>query len=208
MIRHCVHILTGGLLLSVVMLSGCTLRTTQTVNYFSLLTMEQLGETQPVGMHPEISLGIGPITIADSLKRSQIVTRLHENQYQFDEFNRWAGVLEKDFLTVTGDNLGMLLGIDKVGYFPWMPTFIPAYRVAIDIQRFDGALDGEAVLEARWSIVEATGREILAGGRSVYRKPLPESGYAGLVRAESLLVAELCKELAGTIKKLIDKEQS
>lgn len=201
--RHQGNVLTGTLLLVCMLFSGCTLRTVQTVNYFSLLTMEQLGQTQPVGAYPELALGIGPITVPDSLKRSQIVTRINGNQYQFNEFNRWAGVLEKDFLTVAGDNLGMLLGTENIGYLPWHPAFTPGYRMAIDIQRFDGALDGEAVLEARWSIIEATGKEMLAGGRSVYRMPVAESGYAGLVRTESQLVAELCKEVARTLEGLI-----
>ena len=200
------NVLTGTLLLVCMLLFGCTLRAVQPVQYFSLLTMEQLEQTQPVGAHPELALGIGPITIPDSLKRSQIVTRVDGNQYQFNEFNRWAGVMEKDFLTVAGDNLGMLLGTENIGYFPWQPAFTPGYRVVIDIQRFDGSLAGEAVLEVRWSFIGSSGTEMLTSGRSVYRMPVAESGYAGLVRAESQLVAELCKELAVTLENLIGKK--
>ena len=191
------------LLCCVLLLAGCIGRKSPEVTYYSLLTMEQLGEVKTLSSHPELRLGIGPVTIPDSLKRSQVATRQHGNQYAFDEFNRWAGVLEKDLTSVLGDNLGDLLGVEKVGYFPWMHYFKPTYRVVIDVVRLDGALDGEAVLSARWAVTDADGKEFLAGGKSDYRRPLQGSDYAALVEAESLLVAELSKKVAGEIDSLV-----
>ncbi len=191
------------LLCCVLLVTGCLGRKSPDVTYYSLLTMEQLGEVQALASHPEINLGIGPITIPDSLKRSQVATRQHGNQYAFNEFHRWAGVLEKDFTTVLGDNLGVLLGVEKIGFFPWMHHFAPTYRVVIDIQRLDGSLDGEAVLGARWAVADADGKELLTGGKSVFRQPLEEAGYAELVKAESQLVAELSEKIAGEIDKLL-----
>ena len=191
------------LLCCVLLVTGCIGRKSPEVTYYSLLTMEQMGEVQPVSSHPEIKLGIGPITIPASLKRSQVATRQHGNQYAFDEFNRWAGVLEKDIANVVGDNLGVLLGVEKVGFFPWMHYFTPSYRVIVDIQRLDGSLDGEAVLGARWAVADAEGKEFLAGDKIVLRQPLQEASYAALVKAESLLVAELSKKIAGEINGLL-----
>jgi uncharacterized lipoprotein YmbA len=191
------------LLCCVLLLSGCLGRKSPEVTYYSLLTMEQLGEVQAIASHPDVKLGIGPITIPDSLKRTQVATRQHGNQYKFDEFNRWAGVLEKDFTEVLGDNLGVLIGVDKIGFFPWMHHFIPTYRVVIDIQRFDGSLGGEAVLGARWVIADAKGKGVLAGGKIVLRQSLEESTYTALIKAESQLVAKLSKEIAGEIDALV-----
>ena len=187
----------------VLLVTGCIGRKSPEVTYYSLLTMEQMGEVQPVSSHPEIKLGVGPITIPASLKRSQVATRQHGNQYAFDEFNRWAGVLEKDITNVVGDNLGVLLGVEKIGFFPWMHYFTPSYRVIVDIQRLDGSLDGEAVLGARWAVADAEGKEFLAGDKIVLRQPLQEASYAALVKAESLLVAELSKKIAGEINGLL-----
>jgi len=187
----------------VLLLTGCIGRKSPEVTYYSLLTMEQLGGAQAISFMPDINLGIGPITIPDSLKRSQIATRQHGNQYGFDEFNRWAGVLEKDLSSVLGDNLGQLLGVEKVGYFPWMHHFKPTYRVVVDVVRLDGALDGEAVLSARWAVADTDGKEFLAGGKSDYRQPLEEQSFAALIKAESQLVAELSKEIAGEIVALV-----
>lgn len=187
------------LLLSVLLLSGCLARSSPEVVYYSLLTMEQLGDTQAIASLPDISLGVGPITIPDSLKRSQVVSRQHDNQYTFDEFNRWAGVLEKDLTSVLGDNLGALLGVEKVGFFPWMHYFKPTYRVVIDVVRLDGDLNGEAVLSARWAIANADGKNLLAAGKSNYRLPVQNASYMALINAESQLIATLSQEIAAKI---------
>lgn len=187
----------------VLLLTGCIGRKSPEVTYYSLLTMEQLGEVQAIASHPEIRLGVGPISVPESLKRSQLATRQHGNKYAFDEFNRWAGVLEKDLTSVLGDNLGDLLGVEKVGYFPWMHYFKPTYRVVVDVVRLDGALDGEAAISARWAVADADGKEFLAGGKSDYSLPLQGSDYAALVKAESLLVAELSNKIAVEINELL-----
>jgi len=206
MIQYVARLLSGCLLFSIILVfSGCVGRSSPQVSYFSLLTIEQLGNAQAVGSHPETKLGINPVTIPESLKRSQIATRQHGNQFEFSEFNRWAGVLERDIAAVVGDNLGLLLGIEKVDYFPWMLHFEPDYRVEIDIQRLDGTLGREALLNVRWAIADATGKEFLAGGRNVFRQPLESSSYAALVKAESILVAELSKKIAGEMNRLISK---
>lgn len=186
-------------LVTLLLVTGCISRSAPTVNYYSLMTLEQLGDTQAIAALPEVRLGVGPVTIPDSLKRSQIATRQQGNRYEFAEFNRWAGVLEKDITAVLGDNLGQLLGVEKVGFFPWMQHFKPTYRVMIDVVRFDGALDGEAVLSVRWAVADSSGENFLAGGRSDYRQPLEEANYAALVKAESQLLAALSKEVAGVI---------
>lgn len=206
MIRYLVCVLTGSLLSSVLFLSGCTLRSAPEVKYFGLLTMEQLGDSRRVGVHPEMKLGIGPLTIPDSLQRSQIVTRHYENQFQFDEYNRWAGVLEKDLLSAIGDNLSVLLAVENVGFFPWMSYFTPTCSVAIDIQRFDGALNGQAALEAKWRIIDPKSSIVLQSGRSVLRRPSAGPGYPGLVKALSSLVADLSYELAVKMEKLIGEK--
>ncbi len=184
---------------AVLLLAGCISRSAPTVNYYSLLTMEQLGDTEVLASLPEVKLGVGPISIPDSLKRSQIATRQQDNQYEFTEFHRWAGVLEKDITSVMGDNFGQLLGIEKIGFFPWLHHFKPTYRLTIDVIRFDGSLEDEAVLSARWAIADADGKDFLAGKKSDYRQPLADTSYAALIKAESQLLAALSKEIAAEI---------
>jgi uncharacterized lipoprotein YmbA len=184
-------------------LAGCIKKQSPEVTYYSLLSIAQLSTITATGSAAsDLRLGIGPITIPDSMKRTQLVTRDAQNIYRFDEYHRWAGTLEKDISVILGDNLGDLLGVSKIGFFPWMNNFTPTYRIIIDIIQFDGELSGEATLNARWTIADAEGKINLAGGKSVYRQPVEGGDYTGLVKAESLLLAELSRELAKIIKTL------
>ncbi|MBW2452782.1 MAG: membrane integrity-associated transporter subunit PqiC [Deltaproteobacteria bacterium] len=195
-------VLYALLFVCTLIISGCLGRSAPEVNYYSLLTMDQLGEVEALASLPEVKLGIGPVSIPDSLKRSQIVTRQHGNQYMFDEFHRWAGVLEKDLEAVVGENLGQLLGVEKVVFFPWQRYFHPTHRIVINVARLDGSLDGDAVLNARWTVADAEGKNLLLSGQSVLRQALSEPSYVALIKAESQLVAVLSKEIAGEIAAL------
>lgn len=194
--------LTSVLLCSFMM--GCISRSAPDVTYFSLLTVEQLGEAKPLAAMPDVSLGVGPITIPESLKRMQVVTRSQGNQYRFDEHHRWAGILEQDISTVIGSNLDYLLGTDKVAHFPWMGYFQPTHRIVVDVQQLDGDLSGGAVLIARWFVANGDGKELLEVRKSVYRQALADTSYASLVKAESQMLAELSKEIAVAVKGLVD----
>jgi len=176
--------------------SGCMLHNSPETYYFSLFSLEQLGSTVKLADVPERKIGIGPIMLAESLNRSQIATRSKGNQFAFDEFNRWAGPLEKDLATTIGNNLVFLLGAGGVDYYPWMQHFRPTHRVVIGVERLDGELGGEAVLEARWSVLSPDGKKTLIEKRSVYRRTMSGTGYADLVMEESLLVGDLCREIA------------
>ena len=189
----------GLVCIMIFLLAGCISRSAPRVTYYSLLNMDQLGGTEALASLPEVKLGVGPISIPDSLKRSQIATRQQGNQHEFAEFHRWAGVLEKDITSVMGDNLGQLLGIEKVGFFPWLHHFKPTYRLTIDVIRFDGSLEGEAVLSARWAVADSEGKDFLAGRKSDFRQPLEDANYAALIKAESQLLAALSKEIAAEI---------
>lgn len=195
--RYSINCLLG--MISLVMLlmnAGCTLRSTVETNYFSLLSLEQLGSSVRLADAPQYKIGIGPVTLTENLNRSQIVTRSKGNQFSFDEYNRWAGTLDKDLATIVGNNLLFLLGAASVDYYPWRQYFRPTHRVVIGVERLDGELGGEAVLEARWSVVSPDGKKTLIEKRSVYRRTMAGAGYPDLVMEESLLVGDLCREIA------------
>jgi len=197
---HYIRRLLGAMsLLMLLAIPGCMLRNAPVTNYFSLLSLEQLGSTVKLANSPELKIGIGPVTLTDSLRRTQIVTRSNGNQYAFDEYNKWAGPLDRDLATIIGNNLDFLLGVGSVDYYPWQQYFRPTHRVVIGVDRLDGELGGEAVLDVRWSVVSPDGKKILTEKRSVIRRTMAGKGYTDLVMEESLLVGDLCREIAQAI---------
>ncbi|MGW8313715.1 MAG: PqiC family protein [Desulfuromonadales bacterium] len=195
------HLVRIAILLLVILLllPGCIKRSAPQVTYFTLLTLKQMGDTQTLAALPELKLGVGPITIPDRLKRAQIATSRHGNEFEFNEFNRWAGMLETDLTEVLGENLNQLLGTEKVGFFPWAYQFKPDYRIMVDVLRLEGALAGDVILSARWMVLDAAGKDVLARGKSEYQQQAEGKDFADLIRAESQLVGMLSKELAGKI---------
>jgi uncharacterized lipoprotein YmbA len=180
--------------------TGCIGQGSPQVTYYSLLSMQQMGiKPESKVPHPDLSIGIGPVTLPDALKRIPLAVRDTRNVYHFNDNQRWVGTLEKDIATVLGDNLGGLLGTDKVADFPWFFHFKPTHRLIIDITQFDGELSGDAVLIVRWAIADREGTASLASGRSVYRQPVEGGDYAGLVRAESMLLGRFSEEMAREI---------
>lgn len=183
-------------------LTGCIERRIESLHYFSLMTMEQLGDQQQISTLPTIQLGIGPVTIPQSLKRQQIATRKAGNQYAFDDFNQWAGSLEDEVAMVVGENLAQLLGVGRVAYFPWRYPRTLTYQIEVNVQLMDADLQGAAVLVARWTISAADSHKILATGKSDYRQVLSAASYAALTRAQSQLLATFSKELANILNNL------
>jgi uncharacterized lipoprotein YmbA len=184
-------------------MAGCIQHKAPKVSYYSLMDMAQVSDVQPFADLHAIKIGIGPVEIPDSLKRSQIVTRQSGNEYNFSEFNRWVGTLEEDLSLVVGNNVGALLKNESVATFPWMTYFKPDYRIIIYVNRLDGSLDSVAVLEAKWSIVDAEGKELFSSGKSAYEQPLENPTYTSLVFAESQLISNLSQDIAKEIVTLV-----
>ncbi len=112
-------------------------------------------------------------------------------------------MFEESIVTVLGNNLGVLLDTDKVASYPWLDYFTPDYRVIVEFQEFDGNLEGDAVLAARWAISDAKGKTMLASGKVDLRIPLDGATYLALVEAQSRLLADFSKELTVQVKKLL-----
>ena len=58
------------------------------------------------------------------------------NRVTVDEFNRWAAPLDESIARTVAGDLAVLLGTPRVATGP-LANFEPAYRVTIDVQRFD-----------------------------------------------------------------------
>jgi uncharacterized lipoprotein YmbA len=145
---------------------------------------------------------VGPVALPRSLDRPQIVTRAGDNELVYDEYNRWAGSLEADFLGVVGDNLSALLNTQRVVVYPASPPFALNYRVGFDVMQFDGSPGGEVTLRARWTVSPGSGGESLAVEQSLIRQPTASAAHADLVAAHSAALATLSREIAATITDL------
>ena len=108
-------------------------------------------------------IGLGPVKFPAYLARQEIVTRSSPNQVDLSDVNRWAEPLDKNFTSVLGQNLMMLLGA-HVTTFPWYRPTNLDYQVTVDITRFDTDSQGTAHVIGRWEIKDPNNGDLLKSG--------------------------------------------
>jgi len=146
-------------------------------------------------------VGVGPASFPEYLNRPQIITRESAIKIRINEFQRWAGSLQDDFLEVLAENLSLLLGSDKVVAHPWGDYFEVGYKVPLDVQQFDGT-PGEAVfLNVQWAVLSSDDK-VLVTRKSAIKTEVNGTDYDALVLAQSQALAELSKQIAAEIRKV------
>lgn len=147
------------------------------------------------------TLAVGPASLPSYLDRPQIATRTG-NRVSYDEYRRWAAPLESELLRVLGANLGALMLTDRVAIYPTEPRVPVDYRVALQVERFDGAPGDDVVLQARWSITRPRAANAVAIGFSQIRQPVSGGGDDAYVDAYSDAVGALSREIAERMRGL------
>jgi uncharacterized lipoprotein YmbA len=99
------------------------------------------------------AIGVGPISFPSFLDRDQMVSRSGDTGLNVDELHRWGGSLEDDFRRVLGEDLAQLLGTSRVLLYSGELRYPVDYRVAVDVLRFEGTAQSEAVLKVRWALL-------------------------------------------------------
>lgn len=125
-----------------------------------------------------LGIGLGPVSFPAFLDRPQIVSREAPNRLALDEFQRWGGTLQDDFLRVWSENLAFLLGTSRVVVFPSEVRYPLDFRIVADVLAFEGTAQGDAVLKVRWSVLDPYLEKVLAMRETAYRQPIQGSAPA------------------------------
>jgi uncharacterized protein len=181
-------------------LNGCLGRS-QSPRFYTLSPVtENKAMAQSDTPASDVSIGIGPIKLADYLDQSRIVTRTGDNRLLKAEFDLWAGSLGDNLTNVLSENIGILLPTERIFIYPWRLSEPMDYQIILDVVRFDGDLGEDAWLVARWSIVGGKDKELLAVNRSSIREPVSGPDYNALVSAQSRALAKLSHEIVKAIQ--------
>jgi len=208
--RHSSYLSATGWALALVVLVFVGCRSTPPPTGFYTLAAVTKAETtgQTPAPKGDLAVGIGPVQLPGYLDRPQIITRTAPDRLTLSEFNRWGGSLRQDFTRVLAENVAALLGTDRVLAYPWGDRLDPAYRVALDVQQFDGDLGGAVVLKATWIVTGREGKTPLSVRKSDIQEPVSGKDYDALVVAHSRAVAALSREIAGEIRRLASMRPS
>ena len=169
--------------------------------FYILRSMEESREglsTQSGGKI--LSILVGPITLPNYLDRNQLITFTGKNEITLDEFNRWAESLQDSFYRVLLENLSWLLKTpDVYRYDQDGPTSGWNYQIFVDITRFDCTPGKDAVLTAFWTVVDKDGSAVAQRRKSVFRAPVSNPGFAGMVEAQNQTLTAFSREISASI---------
>ena len=178
-------------------LAGCA--ETPPTRFYTLSPLEDApGGTPPANL-PELTVGVGPVTLPPYLDRPQLVTRAGGNRMVLADFDSWVEPLQGMFARVLGENLALLLGTDDVLMLPQRRDFTLDRQVEVDVTRFDVDDVGNAVLDARWWVYGRNGDKLLRSGRSTITEPSAAGDHTAAAAALSRALGAMSQEIAQAI---------
>ena len=143
-----------------------------------------------------VSVGVGPVRLPGYLDRPQIVTRRGADEIALGDLDRWGEALADGIPRTIADTIGALLPSARIALFPWAGTV--QYQVLIDVNRFDGPLGGDLLLDVRWRIVGPDRKDVVER-RFATREPVGAATYAAQVAAMSKALGALSREIAAAL---------
>ncbi|MGF6999259.1 PqiC family protein [Paraburkholderia sp. GAS32] len=146
-----------------------------------------------------IAVLITVVTVPDLVDRPQIVVRSGDNKVDIDEFARWADPLKSQIPRVVRADLGQLLNSPLVSTYAIGGDSASAYRVQLDIQRFDAALGDAVTVDVLWSVAPP-GKKPVLSGRSTVHEPCTGAGFDGVVAAYSRALGTVSRDIASAIR--------
>lgn len=190
--------LSGLLGLLALVLGGCAAPQTP-INYYSL------SGSMPAAIKPgpqRFAVQIGPVTLPDLLKRSQLVLGVAEQPYRLSDQHRWAGELDREFARALGEQLAAQLGTEQIALFPADGHLSLTDQVLLDILTLDGTLGKEAVLVVRWTVVDPATKAARLTRRSICTTTPSDGGHGAWVAAQRTNIGKLAAEIAVGLKTL------
>jgi uncharacterized protein len=109
--------------------------------------------------------------VAGYFDRTQMVTRSGGNRISMHEFEVWSDPPADLIARAMVDDLALRFGKDRVMRTPVSRHATPDWQVELDVTRFDVDDAGQAVLDARWTLLAGAGDRLAATRREVVAVP-------------------------------------
>jgi len=110
-------------------------------------------------------------SIAGYADRTQMVTRGPGSRISIHEFEVWSDPPGELIQRVVVDELAQRFGADRVMTTPAAHYAMPGWRVVIDVIRFDVDERGDAVLDARWTLLAGPSDRLVVSRREWIEVP-------------------------------------
>jgi uncharacterized lipoprotein YmbA len=147
-----------------------------------------------------LQLDILPVDVPPDVDRAQMVVRLGSGQVAPADTRSWIAPLPLEIRRALSDELVLALGArDIAGVTP--AVGMPVYRIKVNIQRFESALGDRALIDAVWSVREASGTTAQMTCSTRASEPAP-GDYEGLAEAHQRALAKIAAAIAAGVRGL------
>ena len=188
----------------ILIITACGGRTPP-AKFYTLQPLEQSATSK--SLPGDVALTIGPVAMPAEHDRMEIVIREAGNKIDFSEYHRWAGPLRSSIASVITQNIGSLLGTERVTPFTRENIFQPTHRIVININRYDSQLAKEFLIDATWSIKDLRDRKLLIVRNSIIRESLTSATYEELIAAQSKALAALSRIMAEAVLEFVPENK-
>ncbi|MBJ6751227.1 PqiC family protein [Geomonas anaerohicana] len=172
--------------------SGCS--RSPRVAFYTLTPLTSAGAVQ---QNFSSAVAVGPVTIPELVNRPQLVVRQAPNRVDVLESHRWAEPLKNEIPRLLAQDLGPLLGSNRVFAYDQVSAAAAQYRVLVDIVRLETVPGDSVTVEAGW-VVKGAGNN-RREGRAEIREKVNGSDYEAVVAAFSRALAGLSAQIAKTL---------
>jgi len=148
---------------------------------------------------PRTSVAIGPVKVPDALDRPQMVVREGPNRVEILEQQRWAGSLRSEIGRALVAGVGERLPEAQVSAADSQAARSAAYRVAVDVERFDAALNDSVSVQALWTVRRDNGAQV-ASGRYSASEPTGAGAYDAIAAAYARTLAGMSGVIADAVR--------
>ena len=153
----------------------------------------------------EMHIGIGPVTLPGYLKDRRVLVRSGANQLEGLPTDYWAEPLDDGFPRALVYDISEQLKTASALLYPWYSSKRVRWAVPIDVQQFETTSAGEAVLVARWRIIDEPQGNVAFASESRVVEPPAQAGNVSTEQRVAALrrcIKRLGIEIATKIGKL------
>ena len=180
------------LLILIVFAVGCSVKAPQLKQY--LLRTDAPGQIAGQG---SASIGIGDLTVATYIDEPGLVLASSNGEVRAARHHQWAEPLRESLRSFLANEIAAASG-HAIGSLEHRASSWKR-RIDIHIDQLHGNADGDAILVAYWSVIDASNRSLMSDRGFSDTEPLSGDGYDALVRAEKTLLSRLAVAIAATL---------
>lgn len=180
-----------SIFLTALLLNGCA---SAPVQFYTLVKPQ----TAATSTQDALLIDVQPVRVPSQVDVPQLVLRQGSGQVALAESHQWIAPLADELRDALAAELSSQLGARNVSGAA-RNAGVQAYRVQLDIQRFDSRLGDAAVIDALWTL-RAPKKEAAPLLCSTQIEEPARGDYAALVEAHQRAITRIATAIAAAIR--------